>query len=359
MEKACHALIGRYLEGQALDRRVPLPPEVEALFEANCVAQATLPGSTITAADLEACAASPLAQQTALPCLDYGGSELFPAHDHVGMLAMGAACHAGLQCASGRCSGNFETCGICQETRQAGEPCEEPKTACPEWLFCNAGFCGSLGTSQGEHCNAYGGGDCRTDLYCQPFNDQGLDGSCQPRGAIGSACSNDHPCLDSLYCQSGACAARLADGESCDQGVGCLNYCHDGVCASQRHDAPVGADCSFDQCDAGLVCSEQSVCVALPFAHEGEPCGLAGCALGLICDSFNESSPTRGLCLAAPKIGEVCVNFECDPLGYCDHETVQWGVCKARGFAGEPAPCVGPLFWGQDDLCHPAQTACH
>jgi hypothetical protein len=352
IEKACAALVARYGEEQAVDGRGPLPPVVTGMLVASCVTQVTLPGVTITAADLATCAAQPLFSQAPLPCLDYSGIELFPQHDRTGTLAAGATCSSGIQCASGRCSGDYAngTCGICQENRQAGEPCANPATACPVGMICNEGFCAFSGTNQGKPCNTYGGGDCRLDLYCKPLGPV-FEGSCQPRVGLGGACDPDTACQNELFCLAGSCAARSPDGVPCPDGVVCQNDCHEGACASPRNDAPAGADCSFDYCGVGLACIDE-VCVAVPQAKEGEKCGPAGCEPGLLCDSYNIDSPTAGRCVPVPALGEGCVDFQCGPLGTCNTDKSMWGTCEARGFEGEPGPCVVPLFWGQDDHCH-------
>jgi hypothetical protein len=65
---------------------------------------------------------------------------------------------------------------------------------------------------------------CPASTYCQAVS--GAEPTCAATPAVGGACSDAIPCGAGDYCNSGACQAQLAIGQSCSQDTDCITgYC--------------------------------------------------------------------------------------------------------------------------------------
>jgi hypothetical protein len=88
----------------------------ERLLQA-CGELLTLPGITLTSAELDACA-------NAAGDAGCGQNEAeLAACTFTGSLPEGSGCNDGSQCASGECSASFPDCGACVATIPEGAPC--------------------------------------------------------------------------------------------------------------------------------------------------------------------------------------------------------------------------------------------
>jgi|SRR5580658_7452565 len=239
---------------------------LKAGFGQGCQNTVALPGSGVTAAALEACAAA----LNALPCplvpdmvglivSGYGTASFLAACNFRGSLAAGAPCNENFQCASALCSGAHETlgtegplpstCGTCAPTAAIGESCSS--SGCGPGAICSGAVCvavtyGALGASCAANVSL-----CAPGLYCTPPPPQA--GHCVGFPShVGDSCSNSIWCAGTLACRG--------TPQTCQQPVS------------------AGGSCSADQdCAYGLVCVQNTspgVCTAITSVMPGEPCGV-------------------------------------------------------------------------------------
>lgn len=220
---------------------------------------------------------------------------------------------------------------------------------------------------------------CEGDAYC--MNDAACPGTCQPRGAIGTACTTDEACQSPMKCTGGSCVVPAGEGAPCGGMTG--NDCGGGfVCAGssgstagmcrtpetvqsgslhgacnvqmtqlcepglscvvasftsmscEPGDLAIGADCQLavpDACTRGAFCSGTDVmtgdvsgtCAALPSA--GMPCATVlfgtSCAPGLRCDSgtCHEAHENGGPCATgADCYSTICTSGTCVAAMLCE-----------------------------------------
>lgn len=175
-----------------------------------------------------------------------------------------------------RCRGD-----VCQPPFAAGDPCDETNyTDCANdgfWCDLEAGVCREL-VGEGQTCNSVDGPECRYDLNCVATSFF-VDGTCLVESAEGGPCSDEGDCEEGL---------------ACPHPPGMIGAC-------------------------------------TPPAEAGGPCEIEqDCRVGLVC--------SRGACVEAPGIGEICER-RCAGDALCD------GVCKAPRYPGEPCDatsiCLG------------------
>jgi len=225
--------------------------------EATCAARVKLAcppgaaanGSTLTSNAVEACVHGYEAQS----CGDYLSNQAATGCTITGSTALGTACAADDQCASGYCQTLVAgACGICATRSPVGGAC-------------------------------FADSDCeQTGLTCP-------GGSCVPLAVLGAACDQDHPCQPVLCCSAtGMCVARLRLGAACDPTMD-------------------------NQCDSttAVYCNPvTSLCVQAQFSPAGGPCGNAAdgtltlCAGSGLCQSADGS--TMGTCQAVAADGAAC-----------------------------------------------------
>jgi hypothetical protein len=203
-------------------------------------------------------------------------------------------------CVDGAFCGDGARCVAAIDPGQTCGPLVAPYECKPGYMTqssCIDGRC-QLARQQGEACGSYE--DCAAPLFCDA-------GTCQPRGVVGSFCSDwVGACQDGLDCVSGKCALHvdpetlpptprglLHAGARCD-GAGA------GIC-------PLGQTCACD--DGG--CAEMHCADALPL---GASCKAKGTDQGVKEDPFD---PTR-----------------CASGGYCDILS-SW-TCVAPQLPGGP-----------------------
>lgn len=346
------------------ERCTGAPPTDAATYVDACVAIVEAPGSTLTLADLGACAQR-LADEACdgyaryPDCIGEGANLLYPAHDRPGARAPGAACMAQVQCDSGHCSATGSDCGQCLRARERGESCTDPVDLCLVGE-CIAGVCDLAGGKLGEACIDYGE-QCQSDLYCRPIAPGEIDGVCAPRGVAGDACDGQRPCVDGLYCGAGSCTARVADGGACPaEPDGCVSgACIDGVCARRPAGLVEGDDCTFGYCRPTLACID-NVCIVPDGAPTGAACIDTDCAPGLYCDlTCGDGECGPGVCAGVPGPGEPCTDFAlCAPgaqcVGFAGVDDP--GVCVRLGAAGDSCPC-GPQLACIAGTCGPFDPA--
>jgi hypothetical protein len=245
---------------------------LDANFAAVCRNAFTLPGSTLTVAQLDACAAS-LREDNCwlLPFYYPTDACVFQ-----GTLPAGAACSASPQCQSGFCGfsltsggspgigGASSDCGRCVAPAELGQPCpyglcvpnaycetpSDPTSTAPATCVainttvvglggnCGSGVCDDnlICSAEGVCVEAIGQGgpcqressDCQLGLYC------GSQGTCGPPGGEGSACG----AISGLDC---------ATGLSC-QGPGGGPAYGNGLCAPQPPWDGPGMSCEAGNC---------------------------------------------------------------------------------------------------------------
>lgn len=216
---------------------------------------ATLPGTTAGAAELDACAAA----LGAAACEEALLTEV-PACRAPGTRPLGASCLAAEQCASGLCTANGFTCGVCAPTPVPGSECQRAEE-CGNWLTCERG-------------------------------------RCQELLLVGAACTTDdstRACRPGSRCVGGACVAGASVAGS-----------------------PCAGD--VDQCDvfAGFVCRAER-CEPLELLELGTTCddeSLTLCAGGVSC------GVAGGRCRPTPRAGEPCLegSIPCLPPAVCSDD---------------------------------------
>ncbi len=172
--------------------------------------------------------------------------------------------------------------------------------------------CAMLSTSLGcddklsEACEAIAGS--RTPTESCGSNTQCASSTCVLPGSGGEPC--------------GACAATVATGQACGNGVYCAtsNACVKGVCTAVSRSA-VGGTCGSQvaSCTGRLECdSTTDTCVPLP-RNEGDACVAYRCFPNLVCGLDKK-------CLAYTWVG---IGESCDTTHQCEKGSCSSGKCKA------------------------------
>jgi len=192
---------------------------------------------------------------------------------YTGLVADGAACQYGDECASGGCDRTDPACegeccaGTCEpdgpeeHDLPIGSPCSGDEY-CVDTAYCNASaMCTALIADEGAACEDYT--DCAAPLVCdvnaaQPVcrrpaepgetcvadragacadqRDRCIAGTCQRAVEPGATCDVDaFDCVFHAECVNGSCVARPTTGEACDPtGPRCMGVspCRNGTCAA-------------------------------------------------------------------------------------------------------------------------------
>lgn len=265
----------------------------------------TSPGSTITLANLQACAE----RYATYTCDAYYRHEDAGCEFPSGVRELGEACAFRTQCASGYCRIESEgevPCGTCAQP---------------------------LDLDEGEPCTFFE--DCRSGLECAA-------GVCTPRAPYappGAACEIYGLCQGSNFC------VQLPS----DAAKSCQPL------------PPAGQPCPLEvaRCGPGAYCNENGMCQASPAA--GEPCALNPdylnpCAEGLVCVARQDEAATCGprrlageTCTPQPQISDPQANCTEGHECVCDDATCATGLCYDRRFAGEACGAA-------TELCVPGTT---
>jgi hypothetical protein len=273
-------------------------------FNVVCNDAIGAPGSGITTAYLDACAA-------ALGKIPGCTSAVPECNDPAGTLAVGAACGSDDQCASTHCAitssssadagaSTTQNCGTCGATVADGAACQSGDV-CVAGDSCTNGTCAKETTSSGG------------------------------TGAIGSACQDDADCATPNHCNftQGVCAAPGAAGSSCETASDCVSGL---ICnaSTEQCEAPVanGGACTGGDCASGLGCDSTSKkCTAITFAAQGAACDNDA----VLCDRGDCPIATSGgatrLCPTIIADGQACdasgTTTACDDFAECIAGTCQ------------------------------------
>jgi hypothetical protein len=276
-------------------------------FSIICNDELSAPGTGITTAFLDGCAAAleknPSCTGAIPECVEPAGS-----------LAIGAACGADNQCASTRCelSSNGQnspdggatltviTCGVCGATVADG-------AACQSGDVCVAGDECTNGTCQKETTSSGG------------------------TGAIGSSCQADADCATPNRCDitQGICAAPGTAGQACSVSSDCASGLICNV-STEQCEAPVasGGPCTGGDCASGLGCDATTKkCTTITFAAQGAACDDDAilCDRGT-CNIGSSGGANAGVCPTILADGAPCgiaANTACDDFAECIDGTCQ------------------------------------
>ncbi|RYE92362.1 MAG: kelch repeat-containing protein, partial [Myxococcales bacterium] len=286
-------------------------------------------------------------------------------------LATGSACTRAAECTSGQCvdgvccesacQGACVACaqaltqdgspdGQCRPARSGLDPhgtcVESPVASCgrnglcdglggcafyPAGTSCQSAACASDGAGlRSERHECDGAGTCAA--LPQPCGLFGCSG-----GDCRTTCADDTDCLDTAFCQGGACVARreAEQEQSCAAGNQCLSgFCVDGFCCN----TPCQGSC--EACDAP---GARGSCVAVagephggrdacPEAPAGQPCQQR------VCDGATRASCAGFVGPAVTCREPSCAQAVATPEGRCDGQ----GACpEAAGTRCEPFVCRG------------------
>ncbi|MBM4380886.1 MAG: hypothetical protein FJ086_16530, partial [Deltaproteobacteria bacterium] len=229
------------------------------------------------------------------------------------LLANGASCSTGTQCASGFCAD-----GVCCNTA-----CDGPCDTC----LANPSAPASAGTCTPRAAAEAGSPSCFPSLC------SGTTAACA------SSCASDVPCAAGAYCDSGSCRAQLALGTACTSDNACTSgHCVDGVCCNTA--------CG-GQCAACNLSGQEGTCVAVVGAPRGgrPACDGPGSACAGSCDGTDPAAcaypgaaqACRGASCSA---GVATLAAHCDGAGACAPlQTVDCGAyaCGATACLGNCA----------------------
>ena len=290
---ACDHYVGALL-GVTCPWGPVLPPNEVARLQQSfipvCQNAKQAPGSTLTDAQLDACASAIEAQ------CQLGG--IPPAADACrfhGSLAVGEACSAGPQCQSGLCgfplsgASSAAGCGVCVAPAAVGQPC--PYGLCVDRSFCVPDFTPGQYVCTADDGTCGDAGACQGNLTCD--DDSGLCVPPQFAGA-GMSCGAGQQCNTGLYCSSMTgytCTPPLPAGHTCDArfdvcalGLACLGGdCTSGTCA-----APTWVPDGQSGTTSTSVCLHSSQCpvsVCPTLVANGQPCGSSQAT---VCDAFSQ-----------------------------------------------------------------------
>ncbi len=307
-----------------------------------------------------------------------------------GSLALGAACTAGVDCASGNC-----VSGVCCNTACNGGVCSVCSVAAgaPANGTCaalNAGTCDDGNAcTQTDTCQA---GVCvgSNPVVCPAPDQCEVSGACSPSSGLcvyvskanGTACNDGDACTVNDACASGVCAgtpvacpapdgchttgvcalatglcvfSTQPDGTACSDGNVCVQAetCTDGVCGGGTA-IPCTA---LDQCHVVGVCNPVTGC-SNPTATDGTTCNDGNpCTEGEVCLS--------GACVGGNPV--TCVPTStcqtagtCDPTNGCVNPSAPDGTtCNDNNACTTTDVCKGGSCEGFDPVVCPTPDECH
>jgi hypothetical protein len=294
----------------------------------------------------------------------------------------GAACSSCRETNTGKADG---VCGFVRSGADPDDDCDVSSDACGLDGTCDgAGACRFKGVDQ-----PCGNESCSAGKYTPPAHCDGTGKCAQPtpiscgnypcQGSLCAIdCSASVPCPSGLWCDSGNCKAKKANGASCNDDVECAGpacvegVCCDGTCggtcrscraaktgSTEGHCAPVAAGTDPDaECAADPVssCHNDGYCDGASGCRQysnGTVCRSKSCADGA--NTSSESSEVKcssGTCGSAATSscgdykcgGDTCrqsctQNSQCTTGNYC--ESPQCVPTKDLGaLCKEPAECT-------------------
>jgi N-acetylneuraminic acid mutarotase len=245
---------------------------------------------------------------------------------------------AGTPCGANACSGGTEThtstcdgAGTCNDTPRS----------------CGAFACGATACATTCATNA----DCASGYYCK--------GTCIPREALGSDCSDASTCGAGLFCTEGVCCGSAAcpAGSSCAiapkkgachkvDGVGCATddecgsgHCIDGTCCDRSCTNP---------CEACDVAGKIGTCTAVVGKPHG---GRPACAV----DPASPCGPSQ--CDGAET--SRCAGFASSDVA-CRADACKDATLTSRAFCDGKGACPSPVTSSCGGFtCAPSGKACN
>lgn len=284
-----------------------------------------------------------------------------------GAAVNGAGCKFNVECASHFCATDGVCAGKCKARTALGAACDPESDKCVAGAVCFGGKCvANVAKGAGAACGAL---SCDKGLYCNAKNkcaalaklgeacdlvgacvdgaqciDSGTGGKCQPMPKKGQACTPDPftdastQCAQGLVCANdggevGTCEPKVALGGACTYSsecggwdVHCVGPAGGTTCqllSSKGGPCQPGdlAQSEWGGCLAPWTCAKGK-CVDLPGL--GEACAddiLNACGPELMCDFLANK------CIAIPGLGQECFGL-CTTGLVCD-ESATPNVCKA------------------------------
>jgi hypothetical protein len=207
-------------------------------------------------------------------------------------------CQTGLSCVDGVCC--LEACGGYCERCQAGSgtcvavPAGQQEADPVSGNNCTNGF-ECTGTRNGcrartgQPCSSTDGSDCVSGnceataggaRVCCSQDCSGVRDSCRANGQGCVECVGPGECANGCNIDQGTCNPPGALGDACSNGAQCLNgRCVDGVCCNSA--------CT-GQCESCASAGNRGTCVAVTTPRT--PCAGSGTTCGGRCDGFNRTS---------------------------------------------------------------------
>lgn len=278
------------------------------------------------------------------------GAQIYPRAYYLGS-ANGAPCSdpsacASATCVDGRCcdrpcAGACAACSVAEGADVDGI-CKIFDAGAPGLPACGALVCNGLDLV----CSG-----CTSDDRCAELHYCAQDATCQPRKALGEACSEGAPAgctadacsaCSSGHCRDGVCCDSACEGV-CEACSAALTGASDGECAPIPADEDPGGECAADlgypaSCRADGFCDGLRRC--RPHAKRGTACGPTTCLdaeiSGTICEGSGSCEDgAEASCGAYRCSGDACGSScsgdsDCADSAYCERD-----VCKAKQALGE------------------------
>ena len=309
------------------------------------------------------------------------------------LLAVGAPCSMGEQCASsicteGVCCGTLcsGTCQSCKVPGSEGQckpvPAEQdPRDQCPKD---EPASCGRDGTCDGKGaCRLYPAdtlcapGACINNVQnnartcdgngvCRPGTTMACGGACVD-GTCTNSCTMDRDCQPGAYCKNNKCTTKLDLTDPCSAGNECASgHCFDGICCGSPCGqscfsckvpgfvgecvaVPAGGDLRNDCADEGApTCKKDGTCDGKGSCRlylTGTPCGGPSCAENIAIGA--RTCNGIGTCGAPPT---PCTPYVCDATA-CKTACAGPADCQP-GFICDGTSCVVnsiELHWRFDE----------
>ncbi len=241
--------------------------DCNATVQQRCETFAAMPGVSVDETRVSGCSSN----VSAMSCGDFlsasARGDVSPfACVLSGSRGTGEACFEDWQCAAGVCVIAAGTCGTCEVPLAVGASCTSGEAVCGPR---DAAYCDLGGTGT---CRAYGGVGAACEPQQDPWCRPGL--SCRP--------STPHVCEAPPTTPNAPCDGLGADECSFPAGLTCAGSCE------PIRPTGLGESCGdlLHVCRAGTYCSARGICEAAPVVGEscgGSSHGLYLCQLPALC----------------------------------------------------------------------------
>jgi hypothetical protein len=282
--------------------------------------------------------------------------------------AQGDACGGARFCGTDLyCSGE-----VCVPALESGDNCvtdnADGSRPCVEGTWCDANDTQLCQPLKPENA-ACVGGDCEEGLICEGDPQVCTATVDTPAVADGVSCDVDADFCES-YCS--VCMPDSAGGATtCQDRRGAGGFCEeDGHCAgaficntttSECETAPevqlpgLGQACDVEGCAEGECVFD--VCTA---GVEGDACepSFSACQVDLVCLA-NPTDATRGSCVAAPAIGETCIEGVCGAGAFCNPDDECAALREAGRTCASADECLSGECRESTNTCGAVPTSCY